>query len=104
MALPAILHRASVYHPSNSQCVTVLSTGMSMTTITHDHDNHTLHHLMNTLPSGLSWAIDRLKNTDEGQTIAEAIQQNQAVAVSDGSLKNNVGTAAFVLKGATSTH
>jgi hypothetical protein len=42
--------------------------------------------------------------TDNGQTIAAAIQQGTAVAVSDGSLKLNLGTSAFIICGPNFTH
>jgi hypothetical protein len=38
---------------------------------------------------------------DGGRTLAEAIHQGRAIAVSDGSYKDGYGTAAYVLEGET---
>ena len=48
------------------------------------------------------WAVQNWIATDNGRTIAEAIKSGKAIAVSDGSYKNNLGTAAFVIEGADS--
>jgi hypothetical protein len=47
----------------------------------------TLQAALHLLPSSSKWAIQIVRITDNGQTIAAAIQQGTAVAVSDGSLK-----------------
>ena len=60
----------------------------------------TLAATLEALPESTHWAINRINQVDGGVTIANAIRNNQAVAVSDGSLKLAVGTAAFVLEGA----
>jgi hypothetical protein len=56
------------------------------------------------LPSSSKWAIQKVRITDNGQTIAAAIQQGAAVAVSDGSLKLDLGNSAFIICGPNSTH
>ena len=48
----------------------------------------------------MKWAFDFLDGLHHGATIAEAITTQTCVAVSDGSLKAPVGTAAFALVGA----
>jgi hypothetical protein len=50
------------------------------------------------------WAIRHLAYTANGQHIAQAIIQGSAVAVCDGSYKNQFGTAAFVLQHGNSKH
>ena len=56
------------------------------------------------VPKEAQWSCKELYCDDDGATIAEAIQMGTAVAVSDGSLKDNAagqafGTAAFVIEG-----
>jgi hypothetical protein len=41
---------------------------------------------------------------DGGQTLADAICRGQAIAVSDGSYKDELSTAAYVLEGSTSVN
>jgi hypothetical protein len=51
------------------------------------------------------WAIhDFMAPVDNGQTIAEAIRNGSAIAVSDGSYKDKFGTAAWALEGKTALH
>ena len=56
------------------------------------------------LPERIRWALYELSSSDDGGTIAEALQMGTAVAVSDGSLKDAspghaFGTSAFVIEG-----
>jgi hypothetical protein len=39
---------------------------------------------------------------DQGVTIAQALRSREAIAVSDGSFKNEYGTAAWVIEGDSS--
>jgi hypothetical protein len=43
------------------------------------------------------WAISHLHAPDEGRQLAQSIQQQTAIAVSDGSYADDVGTAGFLL-------
>ena len=52
----------------------------------------------------IKWAVQSCSMTDGGATVAEAIWNGWAIAVSDGSYKDQFGTAAYVLKGDTGTH
>ena len=52
--------------------------------------------LQTTIPSR-SWALERLQSLDNGAAVARAIGNNTAICVSDGSYKDQHGTAAFVL-------
>ena len=58
----------------------------------------TLQSHLQHLPPSAAWAATRLKRSDDGETIAAALQTGTAVAVSDGSLKLDFGTAAFVIE------
>lgn len=50
------------------------------------------------------WALQEVKSTDDGRTIAAAIISGRCIAVSDGSEKDGIGTAAWVLEGDSSKH
>ena len=52
--------------------------------------------LQTTLPTR-SWAVERLTSPDNGAAVARAIANHTAICVSDGSYKDQHGTAAFVL-------
>ena len=57
----------------------------------------TLEEALLTLPSSKAWAVEKLQRSDDGESFAEAIQRGTAIAISDGSLKADYGTAAFIL-------
>jgi hypothetical protein len=50
------------------------------------------------LPSGQQWAVKRFDTTDNGVTVARALQAGQAVALSDGLYKDQFGTSAMIIK------
>ena len=52
----------------------------------------------------IKWAVQSCTMMDGGATVAEAIWNGQAIAVSDGSYKDHFGTAAYVLEGDTDDH
>ena len=52
----------------------------------------------------MKWAFDFLNGLHNSTAIAQAIINRTCLAVSDGSLKSPVGTAAFALVGATDDH
>jgi len=56
------------------------------------------------LPPNCLWAVQHAQSNDHGLTVAQAIAQGTAVAVSDGSLRYTLGTSAFVIEGATPDH
>jgi hypothetical protein len=64
----------------------------------------TLLDRLNQLPDDAKWALDHIITMDDGATIATALQNNTALAVSDGSLKLGFGTAAYILEGVDSTN
>ncbi len=45
------------------------------------------------------WCMDHLEMEDQDITIANALKSREAIAVSDGSFKNEYGTAAWVTEG-----
>jgi hypothetical protein len=50
---------------------------------------------------GWKWAVEKFAVTDGGRALADAIRLGHAIAVSDGSYKDELGTAAYVLEGKT---
>ena len=54
------------------------------------------------LPSGSKWAVENAVFTDDGTIIAEAIRLGTCIAISDGSFKDGIGTASWVLEGSSS--
>jgi hypothetical protein len=52
----------------------------------------------------MRWAAAKYAVVDGGKTLAEAISKGIAIAVCDGSFKDEFGTAAYVLEGETSTN
>ena len=63
-----------------------------------------LYAALEALPQSCHWAIQHATFDDDGLTVARAILNNQAVAVSDGSLRFTLGTSAFVVEGADASH
>ncbi len=59
----------------------------------------TLEQLILNLPASAQWAVNRLHRQDDGEAFAQAILNGTAIIVSDGSLKLQLGTAAFILEG-----
>ncbi len=55
-------------------------------------------HLAFSLP-GERWCFDYVDISNDGSVIAQAIQQGEAIAVSDGSFQDQFGTASWVIEG-----
>jgi hypothetical protein len=53
---------------------------------------------------GWRWVVERFAVADSGQTLAASIHRGHAIAVSDGSFKDEFGTVAYVLEGATAAN
>eukprot|EP00957_Ditylum_brightwellii_P065056 4934651-Ditylum_brightwellii.AAC.2 len=54
----------------------------------------------NRSPTSMQWAISNITTTNEGKYVAQAIRDGTAIAVSDGSAKDQHSAAAFALEGA----
>ncbi len=61
--------------------------------------NSFVDHILN-LPDEEKWCFEAVSLADNGQTVAQAIREGIAIAVSDGSCKDSYGTAAWVIEGA----
>jgi hypothetical protein len=53
---------------------------------------------------GWKWAVEKFAVTDGGRALADAIRLGHAIAVSDGSYKDELGMAAYVLEGENGTN
>jgi hypothetical protein len=65
---------------------------------------NTLAEAIRQLPEGNQWAIQRFDCTDNGLTIARALRAGTAVALSDGSYKDQFGTSAMIIEAENSSH
>jgi len=99
--MPTAVVRAQVtYHPSSHtaklchSCPIVPPPLSPPPTTLADH--------LETFHPDTHWATRHILTTSTGHTLAAALSNNTAVAVSDGSLKLGFGTAAYVLEGDTS--
>ena len=99
---PNDLQRATIIQRNPSR---ILCTGWSRDKeIPSDTPPTSLSELIDSLPESQRWAFEHFKCDDDGKTIAEAIRLGTAVAVSDGSFKNELGSAALVIEGSDSQH
>jgi hypothetical protein len=64
----------------------------------------TLEEYIKALPTSLRWAVRRFDSTDNGEGVAHALRMGTAVALSDGSFKDQFRTAAIVIEAANSQH
>lgn len=99
---PAPLFRATV---EQHRCYTCL-TGFSATPetpIVPSRGAESLQSMIQDLDPNTSWAVQGFLASDNGLTIAEALKAGTAIAVSDGSYKEGVATASWVLEGRNSS-
>ena len=54
---------------------------------------------LETTASNIRWAVENCRVDDDGSYVAQAIRDGTAIAVSDGSFKDAIGAAGFVLEG-----
>jgi hypothetical protein len=64
----------------------------------------TLEEAIAQLPPSSQWAVRRFDSTDNGLHVARAIQAGTAIALSDGSFKDQLGTSALIIEAEDSTH
>ena len=64
----------------------------------------TMKEAIQALPPTCQWAVQHAQSSDDGATVALAISQGKAVAVSDGSLRYTLGTSAYVIEGESPAH
>ena len=54
--------------------------------------------ITSSVPANARWAIERFQSDDEGQSVADVIKKGCCMGVSDGSFKDQFGTACWILK------
>jgi hypothetical protein len=63
-----------------------------------------LHQHITRMNPSESWCINNFEASDNGEEIAEALKKGEAIAVCDGSYKDEKGASAWVLEGATDSN
>ena len=64
----------------------------------------TLEDAIDQLPPSTHWAVRRFDSTDNGAHVARAIRAGTAIALSDGSFKDQFGTSAIIIEAKDSAH
>jgi hypothetical protein len=73
-------------------------TGSQPTICEQEHVRTTLTETIDGLPLSSRWAVDCFSAPDNGAAVAESIRVGTAVAISDGSYKDEFGTSALTLE------
>jgi hypothetical protein len=60
------------------------------------HPPQTLAEVIEQLPPGSRWAVQRFDTTDNGERVAQALRRGTACALSDGFFKDQFGTSAII--------
>jgi hypothetical protein len=60
-----------------------------------------IHQILQRRHDSFQWAVSEWLVEDNGLAIARALIAGTAIAVSDGSFKDNQGTSAFIIEGAS---
>lgn len=99
-AKPSNCVRANITRPRNRLTIREVNWGIAVPPIQPPPTiPPTLADRLQRLPDTAAWALRYMHRTDEGTTIAQAITNGSAVAVSDGSLKLGFGTSAYIIEG-----
>jgi hypothetical protein len=64
--------------------------------------SNNVHSILASRPEGFRWAIAEMDVDDNGGAIAHALIKGTAIVVSNGSFKNQQGTSAIIIEGASS--
>ena len=96
---------SSAYPATIEMCHShIILTGYSEV-IKTDHEKVSLAEFVKTsLHVDARWAVQNFLSTDGGQYVAEAIENGTCIAVSDGSFKEQFGTASWSIQGPTEVH
>jgi hypothetical protein len=111
-ALMSFIHENSIHsndvphdlHPAtiNLQGTRYKLTGYTTAPIRQEQETTslrpTLQQEIDLLDSSAKWALQNFSCIDNGETIARAIQDSTALAISDGSYKDSCGTASLVIE------
>jgi ribonuclease HI len=95
--LPPSVLRATVH----KQRTKYVCTGFGPQATTPSCQHGSLQETIQALPEQIKWSILNHQASDEGEHIAAALINNTAIAVSDGSFKDNKGTSGWIVEGDT---
>jgi hypothetical protein len=96
---PKDLCRASIYFNKKR----IVCTGFSPIRHISQAQPTSLFQHLQLAEKGEKWCFSHFDMQDEGSILAQAIQEGEAIAISDGSFHDQYGTAAWVLEGCVST-
>jgi hypothetical protein len=96
--LPPPATRVSVHHRPNATYLTIVCHGPQLT-LAPLPPAISLHDLIARLPAEERWALDHLDAIADLRPLAQSITAKACLAVSDGSLKDGIGTSAFIIEG-----
>ena len=94
---PANRHRATVEQHGSYTCLTGFTQEENTPAVMQTQKS--LLELIQELDPDARWAVKNFIDTDNGETIAAALQDGSAIAVSDGSYKEGRAAASWVLEG-----
>jgi len=94
---PTLLRRATVIHANK----TLLCTGHGHIMIKKADSWRSFHEYLKSSKID-QWCFSYIKLQDTGNKINQAIRNNEAIAIRDGSYKDMVGTAALIIEGTSS--
>ncbi len=94
---PTLLRRATVIHANK----TLLCTGHGHIMIKKADSWRSFHEYLKSSKID-QWCFSYIKLQDTGNIINQATRNNEAIAIRDGSYKDTVGTAAFIIEGTSS--
>jgi len=100
--LPPSAIRASVEQQHSYWCLKATDNRLRFqpeTPTVSDGGNNLLQQAIDSLPNEAKWAVQEWSGSDDGSILAEAIRTGTAIGVSDGSFKDEFGTACLVLEG-----
>jgi hypothetical protein len=95
---PSDLHRATIYFRRSQ----IICTGFAPISNNQSPQVTTFSRYLQLSEPGESWCFSHLDLSDDGHTLATAIKEGDAIAISNGSFRDQYGTAAWVLEGSNS--
>ena len=79
--------------------LTIILTGNVGTVMDHVQSHLSLRDFIaSSVPKHARWAIERCVSTDDGKSVADALRRGDCIGVSDGSFKDQFGTACWRLQ------
>jgi hypothetical protein len=100
--LPADATRVSVHHRPHATFLSIVCHGLQLA-LPPPPPATSLQDIISRLPAEERWALDFVDTCTNLLPLIESIRNNSCLAVSDGSLKDGIGTSAFTLVGPTNS-